>query len=155
MKKLSYLAYFINHFVFVLSWLFLWIWSLSYFSFSNLFSSLKYPSVGIVVFGIAMAGLVYSLVYLLIYEILGRLFKKSLGSLLVLPALLRINKYYMGSFGGGGGPSFKSVSLKYNEWIKENGVEEKIKIKKRKKNIFVFSILFTSLVLFLIVVAFL
>lgn len=149
MPKLSYQAYFVNHFIFPLLWVFSGLWSWSLFSLSHTYTNLSHPLIGKTIFILAIVGISYSLSYFILYDLLGRIFKRSLGSLLILPSLLRAKRYYMGSFGNGGGPSYQSVSTKYTEWIKEDNIREEINISKRKIKIKRLVVLLISLLFFL------
>lgn len=123
------------------------IWMVN-FIFSETFLNLEHPRIGTAIFGLAILGIVCSLIYFIIYEVFSRIFKNKLGSLLALHALVKLKNYYMGSFGGGAGPSYESLSRKYDEWIKEEGIQDSVKIQKRKTNIKAAIILVSSIILF-------
>ncbi len=133
MPKFSRTVYYLNM-LFINLWGFSIFWIILSIKFAHpeIITNLNYPLAGGVFFGFGVSGLMFSVVYFLIYTLLPFMFNEKLEALSIFPAFQRGSKYYMGDFGGGG-PSYQSVSRKYSEWMKRDQAREIVA--KEKKNL--------------------
>ncbi len=142
MPRYTRIAHFFHYYFFQLLWLFL-MWVSFRILTSDVSVGFENIIAGSIFFGFAMSGFSFSVAYLITFEILGRLFRESLGSLLFFKPLQRMYKCSLS-----GSSRYQTIRAKYSEWIRNENVQDRIIPVRNEINRFMLSVLCMSLIFY-------